>query len=182
MAANFNKVILMGNLTADPELRTTPKGNSVTDIRMAINRYVSSNNSPDGTNSRTEETVFVDVTLWGRQAQFACDYARKGSAVFIEGRLQFDTWEDRQSGQRRSRLYVIGENIQLLTPRNSGATAGVPRSDYSPQRQGFGGGTNNYSSPEASRQTSTSNESGSGFYSNTNQSQADNFDDDDIPF
>ncbi len=108
--ANLNKVILMGNITATPELRTTPgKGTSVTEISLAINRYYSGENG-----TRQEETTFVDVTLWGRQAEIACQYLTKGRGVLIEGRLQLDTWEDRETRQKRSRLRVVGENLQLL--------------------------------------------------------------------
>lgn len=132
---NLNKVILMGNLTADPVLRTTPgKGTSVTDISLAINRFM---NSDSG--DRQTETTYVDVTLWGRQAEIATQYLKKGSPAFIEGRLQLDTWEDRQSGQKRSKLKVVGENLQLLSsreggqPTNSGnynnGNTGAPRSN-----------------------------------------------------
>ena len=104
--ANLNKVFLMGNLTADPELRYTPKGTAVTDIRLAINRYYAGDNS-----ERQEETTFVDVTLWNRQAEVAGNYLSKGRGVFVEGRLQLDSWEDKASGQKRTKLRVIGENI-----------------------------------------------------------------------
>lgn len=102
--ANLNKVFLMGNLTADPELRYTPKGTAVTDIRLAINRYYAGDNS-----ERQEETTFVDVTLWNRQAEVAGNYLSKGRGVFVEGRLQLDSWEDKASGQKRTKLRVIGE-------------------------------------------------------------------------
>ena len=111
--ANLNKVFLMGNLTADPELRYTPKGTAVTDIRLAINRYYAGDNS-----ERQEETTFVDVTLWNRQAEVAGNYLSKGRGVFVEGRLQLDSWEDKASGQKRTKLRVIGENIQLF-PRGA---------------------------------------------------------------
>lgn len=107
--ANLNKVILMGNLTSDPELRSTPKGTAVTDLRLAINRYFSGESG-----ERQEETTYVDVTLWGRQAETACQYLTKGRCVLIEGRLQLDTWEDRQTNQKRSKLRVVGENMQMV--------------------------------------------------------------------
>lgn len=125
--ANLNKVMLMGNLTANPELRYTPKGTAVTDLRLAINRYYSGENS-----ERQEETTFVDVTLWNRQAEIANQYLTKGSGVFIEGRLQLDTWEDKASGQKRNKLRVIGESLQLL-PR-AGAPTGVPYNDGNNQQ------------------------------------------------
>lgn len=107
--ANLNKVMLMGNLTRDPEVRYTPKGTAVAEIGMAINRYFSAENG-----EKREETTFVDVTLWGRQAEIAGEYLKKGRPVFIEGRLQLDTWDDKQSGQKRSKLKVVGEGLQLM--------------------------------------------------------------------
>ena len=134
--ANLNKVILMGNLTATPELRTTPgKGTSVTDISLAINRYFSGENG-----ARQEETTFVDVTLWGRQAEIACQYLTKGRGVLVEGRLQLDTWEDRETKQKRSRLRVVGENLQLLGSGREGGQGGdsSPRPASPPRSQNAG--------------------------------------------
>ena len=113
--ANVNKVFLIGNLTRDPEIRYTPKGTAVTDVGLAVNR-VRTNDQGE----RIEDTTFVDVTLWGRQAEIAEKYLNKGRAVFIEGRLQMDTWEDKQTGQKRSRLKVVGENLQFLPDGRSG--------------------------------------------------------------
>ncbi|HEX3818317.1 MAG TPA: single-stranded DNA-binding protein [Chthoniobacterales bacterium] len=117
--ANFNKVMLMGNLTRDPEIRYTPKGTAVCDIGLAINRYSTSENG-----EKREETTFVDVTLWGRTAEIAGEYLKKGRPVFIEGRLQLDTWDDKTSGQKRSKLKVIGEGMQLLGSRDGGGGGG----------------------------------------------------------
>ena len=113
--ASFNKVILMGNLTRDPEVRYTPKGSAVTDIGLAVNRVYSTDNG-----EKREETTFVDVTLWGRTAEIAGEYLKKGRPVLIEGRLQLDSWDDKQSGQKRSKLKVIGESMQLLGSRQGG--------------------------------------------------------------
>jgi len=110
--ANVNKVILIGNVTRDPEIKYTAKGSAVTELGMAINRYFTT----DGGEKR-EETTFVDVTLWGRQAEIAGEYLKKGRPVFIEGRLQLDTWDDKTSGQKRSKLRVVAENLQLLGGR-----------------------------------------------------------------
>ena len=110
--ASFNKVILMGNLTRDPEVRYTPKGSAVTDIGLAVNRVYSTDNG-----EKREETTFVDVTLWGRTAEIAGEYLKKGRPVLIEGRLQLDSWDDKQSGQKRSKLKVIGEGMQLIGGR-----------------------------------------------------------------
>ena len=113
--ANLNRVLLIGNLTRDPEVRYTPKGTAVTEIGLAVNRIYS---GEDG--EKKEETTFVDVTLWARQAEIAGQYLKKGRPVFIEGRLQLDTWDDKQTGQKRSRLRVVAENLQLLGSRQEG--------------------------------------------------------------
>src|ERR1043165_9244428 len=120
MAANFNKVILLGNLTRDPQVRYIPSGTAVAEIGLAVNRYWFDKQS----NSRKEETTFVDVTLWGRQAEVAGEYLSKGRPVLIEGRLQLDTWEDKQSGQKRSKLRVVGEQMQMLGSRGDGGGQG----------------------------------------------------------
>ena len=110
--ANLNRVLLIGNLTRDPEVRYTPKGTAVTEIGLAVNRVYS---GEDG--EKKEEVTFVDVTLWARQAEVAGQYLKKGRPVFIEGRLQLDSWDDKQTGQKRSRLRVVAENLQLLGSR-----------------------------------------------------------------
>lgn len=107
--ANVNKVILIGRITRDIELRYTPKGTAVSEISMATNR-----SRTDDSGQRIEETTFVDVTLWGRQAELAGQYLAKGREVYIEGRLQLDTWQDKQSGQNRSKLRVVGETMQFI--------------------------------------------------------------------
>ncbi len=116
--ANLNKVMLIGNLTRDPELRYTPKGTAVADVGLAINRVW---NNDAG--QKQEETTFVDVTLWGRQAELAEKYLGKGRGVYIEGRLQLDTWDDKETGKKRSKLKVVGENLQFL-PDGKGAPGG----------------------------------------------------------
>jgi single-strand DNA-binding protein len=118
--ASFNKVILLGNLTRDPEVRYTPKGTAVTDLGLAVNRTYTADNG-----EKREEVTFVDVTFWGRTAEVAGEYLKKGRPVFIEGRLQLDSWDDKQSGQKRTKLKVIGENMQMLgAPRGGGAGGG----------------------------------------------------------
>ncbi len=116
--ASLNKVMLIGNLTADPEPRTTPRGTALTELRLAVNRISPGSNEGE----RREETAFLDVTCWGRTGEIAAQYLSKGRPVFIEGRLQMDTWEDRQTGQRRSRIRIIAENLQLLGGRSDGAS------------------------------------------------------------
>src|SRR5215217_7238771 len=99
--ASLNKVMLIGNLTRDPEIKYTPKGTAVAEVGLAVNRVWSTEQG-----EKREETTFVDVELWGRTAELAGEYLKKGSPVFIEGRLKLDTWEDKQSGQKRSKMRV----------------------------------------------------------------------------
>jgi single-strand DNA-binding protein len=117
--ASFNKVLLLGNLTRDPEVRYTPKGSAVADLGIAVNRQYTLE-----TGEKREEVTFVDVTFWGRTAEVAGEYLKKGRSVFIEGRLQLDTWDDKQSGQKRSKLKVIGETMQMLGARAAGGGGG----------------------------------------------------------
>lgn len=100
---SFNKVMLMGNLTKDPELKKTQSGMAVANVGMAVNRRYKDK----------EEVVFVDVTFWGKTAEIMCQYLTKGSPIFVEGRLQLDQWET-DDGQKRSRMKVICENFQFI--------------------------------------------------------------------
>src|SRR5260370_10669142 len=118
--ASLNEVLLIGNLSRDPELRYTPKGTVVADIGVAVNRAYS---GEDG--QKREEVTVVDVTLWGRHAEVAQQYLAKGRPVLIEGRLQLDSWDDKQTGQKRSRLRVVAENLQMLGNR-ADSKAGFP--------------------------------------------------------
>lgn len=136
--ASFNKVILIGNLTRNPEVRFTPKGSAVAEIALAISRQW----FDQASNSKKEETTFVDVTLWGRQAEVAGEYLAKGRPVLIEGRLQLDTWDDRQSGQKRSKLRVICENLQLLGSRDNGGGGGPRGGDSASSRRPAADGEN----------------------------------------
>jgi single-strand DNA-binding protein len=129
--ASFNKVLLLGNLTRDPEVRYTPKGSAVADLGIAVNRQFTLD-----TGEKREEVTYVDVTFWGRTAEVAGEYLKKGRPVFIEGRLQLDTWDDKQSGQKRSKLKVIGETMQMLGSRpgavsESDESPGAPRASKS---------------------------------------------------
>lgn len=119
--ANLNKVMLIGNLTRDPELRHTPKGSAVTDLGIAVNRKVQ-----DGNGGWKDETTFVDVTVWGSSAENAQKYLSKGRGVFIEGRLQMDTWDDKATGQKRSKLKVVADTLQFL-PDGKGGNSGGSR-------------------------------------------------------
>ncbi len=117
--ASLNKVMLIGNLTRDPEVKYTPKGTAVAEIAIAINRNYT---GADG--QKKEEVTFIDVTLWERLAEIAGEYLKKGRPVFIEGRLQLDTWDDKATGQKRSRLRVRAEQMQLLGSREGGGGGG----------------------------------------------------------
>ena len=123
---NLNKVMLIGNLTRDPEIKYTPKGTAVAQIGLAVNR-VWSNDAGE----KQEETTFVDVELWGRQAEIAGEYLRKGRPVFIEGRLKLDSWDDKQTGAKRSKMKVVGEQLQRLGSREGGSAGGGAESGES---------------------------------------------------
>jgi len=116
--ASLNKVMLIGNLTRDPEIKYTPKGTAIADIGLAVNR-----NYTTESGEKREEVTFIDVTLWGRVAEIVGEYCKKGRPLFVEGRLQLDTWDDKQTGQKRSKLKVVGDNIQLLGGREGGGGA-----------------------------------------------------------
>jgi len=115
--ASLNKVLLIGNLTRDPELRYIPSGSAVTSFTVASNRVYKLQ-----TGEKKEEVSFVRVVVWGRLAEVCNDYLKKGHPVFVEGRLQSRSWEDKNSGEKRSTLEVIAQNIQFL--RQGGAGAG----------------------------------------------------------
>src|SRR5215470_457970 len=123
--ANFNKVILAGNLTRDPELRYTPKGMAIAKIGLAINRTWKNE-----AGETKEDTTFVDVDAFGRQAEVIGQYLKKGRPILIEGRLRLDQWDDKQTGQKRSKLGVVAENVQFLgTPGGAGSNENdAPRS------------------------------------------------------
>lgn len=116
--ASFNRVILVGNLTRDPELRYLASGMAVTDIGLAVN-----DRRKNANGEWIEETTFVDVTLWGRTAEVVSEYCSKGAPLLIEGRLKLDSWET-QDGQKRSKLKVVGERMQLLGARGQGGQGG----------------------------------------------------------
>jgi single-strand DNA-binding protein len=140
--ASFNKVILLGNLTRDPEVRYTPKGSAVCDLGIAVNRVYTTEGG-----ERREEVTFVDVVLWARLAEIAGEYLRKGRPVFIEGRLQMDSWDDKQTGQKRTKLRVVGESMQLLGGRPGGAAGETTEED----RVATSGGSKTTAPPKSAR-------------------------------
>jgi len=113
--ASYNRVLLMGNLTRNPEIRYTPSGTAVADLGLAINE-----NFKNKAGETVEQTCFVDVVVWGRQAETSAEYLHKGSPVFVEGRLQLDQWESQQ-GEKRSKLRVRADRVQFLGAPGKGA-------------------------------------------------------------
>src|ERR1044071_2596806 len=117
--ASFNKVILVGNLTRDPELRYTPKGTAIAKLGLAVNRVWTSESG-----EKKEEVTFIDIDVFGRTAENVAQYMRKGSPMLVEGRLRLDQWDDKQTGQKRSKLGVVGEVIQFLGSPTGGGEGG----------------------------------------------------------
>ena len=115
--ASYNRVVLVGNLTRDIELKYTTGGTAVTDVGLAVN-----DRRKNSSGEWVEETTFVDVTLWGRTAEVASEYLGKGSPILVEGRLKLDTWET--DGQKRSKLRVVGERMQMLSGGGGGGGGG----------------------------------------------------------
>lgn len=143
--AALNKVLLIGNLTRDPELRYTQNGSAVCEIGMAINRTYMSNNE------KKEDVCYVDVNVWGRSAEACSRYLKKGSSLFVEGRLNFDQWTDKDSGKTRSKLKVVAERTQFLS---SGGRSEDGEMNNSYGNSGSsGGGTQFGSAPVATNNT-----------------------------
>ncbi|TAE77433.1 MAG: single-stranded DNA-binding protein [Verrucomicrobia bacterium] len=164
--ANLNKVMLIGNLTRDPEVRYTPKGTAVGDLGMAVNRRVS-----DGNGNWSDEVTFVDVTVWGTNAENAQKYLTKGRGVFVEGRLQLDTWDDKQSGQKRSKLKVVAEVLQFLPDGKGGSQRSGGDGEYPSSRSG--GSDSGYSNSRPSSPPQGGSAADAGDFRD---------EDDDIPF
>lgn len=118
--ANFNKVYLMGNLTRDPELRYTPKGQAVAKLALAVNRRYTTESG-----EAREEVTFVDIDAWGKQAEVISQYCKKGKPLFVEGRLKLDQWDDKTTGQKRSALRVVLEGFQFIGGPPAGEGGGV---------------------------------------------------------
>jgi single-strand DNA-binding protein len=124
--AYLNKVFLIGNLTRDPELRVTPKGTAICQFGIAVNRQFK-----DESGATRDETTFVDIEAWGKQGELVSKYLSKGSLAMVEGRLKLDQWEDKTSGQKRSKIKVVLDNVQFLSSRGGagGGGAGAPMGD-----------------------------------------------------
>ncbi len=117
--SSYNRVTLLGNLTRQPELRKTKTGTAVTEFGLALNRAWT---GEDG--RRQEETTFVEITVWGRAAENAVQYLQKGRSVLVEGRLQMDAWQDKETGQERTRLKVVADLVQYLGPGHGSSASG----------------------------------------------------------
>jgi single-strand DNA-binding protein len=134
--ASFNKVMLMGNLTRDPEVKYTPKGTAIANLGLAVNRVYTTESG-----EQKEEVTFIDIEVWGRQAETAGQYLAKGRPVFIEGRLKLDSWEDKESGQKRNKLKVVAERVQFLgAPRGGAEFKDQAPGDEAPARSAGRGG------------------------------------------
>ena len=161
---SLNKVLLMGNLTRDPELRTFASGTAVCNFGMAINR-----NFTDREGNRREETTFVDVESFGKQAETISRYMKKGSGIFIEGRLKLDQWE--KDGQKRSKLRITLENFQFVGGSDGAIGSGNGEASSAPSSKP------DTDSPSAPPQDTTAPPP-----SNDTETQADNIEEDDVPF
>ena len=131
--ANYNKVILMGNLTRDPETRYAGSGTAIVKFGLAVNRRFQ-----DAEGNWQEEPTFVDITMFGKRGEAFARFHTKGKSAFLEGSLRFDQWEDKQSGQKRSKLYVVADNWEFCGGGREGGGGGG----------GQGGGS--YSQPSSS--------------------------------
>jgi single-strand DNA-binding protein len=132
---NLNKVLLMGNLTRDPEIKYTPKGTAIANFGIAVNRVFSSGEGGE----KKEEVTFIDIEAWGRTAEVIGEYFKKGKPIFIEGRLKLDQWDDKQTGKKMSKLRVVADSFEFLGSREGGASGGgggeysEPRGESRPQ-------------------------------------------------
>lgn len=159
--ASYNRVVLVGNLTRDPELRSIPSGMSVLDVGIAVN-----DRRKDANGNWIEEATFVDVTVWGRSAEVLAEYTRKGSQILVEGRLKMDSWE--QEGQRRTKLKVVAERTVLLGSRGEGGGGGGYQQ---------GGYQQSYQRQQPQRSAPSNSGSGGDYYGDFAQDGGD-----DIPF
>ena len=141
--ASFNRVVLVGNLTREVELRRTPQGTAVTDIGLAVNERVKKNDE------WVEEVNFFDVTLWGRTAEVASEYLAKGSSVLIEGRLKYETWSQ-EDGTKRSKVKVVGEKMQMLGSKGGGGGQGNAPRPHSQSNSVAETSTQSYQQPASS--------------------------------
>lgn len=112
---NINNVVIAGNLTRDPELRQTPAGTNLTDVTIALNEYYT-----DGAGTKQEKVHFIDITVWGKQAESVCKYLGKGDLIAVEGTLRQDKWTDSETGKNRSKIVVTASRVQFGPKRSKG--------------------------------------------------------------
>ena len=137
LMASLNKVMLIGNLTRDPEVRFTPKGNAVCDMGIAVNRrYLN-----EATGERVDEVTYLDIVVWNKQAELAGQYLAKGRSVYIEGRLQMDSWEDKATGQKRNKIKIVADSLLFLDSKGAAGGGGGGGGNYA------GGDDEGYSAP-----------------------------------
>lgn len=136
----MNKVFLAGNLTRDPELKYLPSGTAIAELGLAVNRRMFDRNSGE----RKEETIFIDVTAWEKTAEFCKNYLSKGRGIFVEGRLKMDRWDDKQTGQARTKLSVVAERIQFADAKPQGGGDNA----YSGGGNAYGGGAPSEPAPQ----------------------------------
>ena len=173
--ANLNKVMLIGNLTRDPEMKYLPKGTAVAEFGLAVSRKYKTESG-----DLKEETMFIDVSLFSRQAEIAKEYLTKGRNVYIEGRLQLDTWDDKQTGQKRSKHRLVGDTFQMLGNKGESGSGGGGGG-------GYGGGSSSsteeeYDQRPAARSQPSSSQGSSQGRPKPKPAPAPADDDDDIPF
>lgn len=175
--ATYNRVILLGNLTRDPEVKYLPSGSAVCDLGMALNRQWTDKSS----GQRREEVTFVDVTCFGRTAEIAGEYLSKGRQVHIEGRLQMDQWEDRNTGQKRSRLKVVCDQLTMVGGRGDGGPSGGGGSGGGSRGGGYnqGGGRPQQQSRPQQDDSYSGGSSADDYYADTG---GQDFPDDEVPF
>ena len=142
--ASFNKVILMGNLTRDPELRFTQSNMAICKVGLAVNRRYKDSQSGEW----KEDPTFIDVTIFGKRGEAFEKYHRKGASAFFEGSLRLDTWDDKNTGQKRSKLYVVADNWEFVSGGGRSAEGGGGGGGYSRQSSGGGGDSGGYGAPE----------------------------------
>jgi single-strand DNA-binding protein len=129
--SSFNRVVIVGNVCRDPELRATPSGQQVCDVSVAVNEKWD-----DKSGTTQERVTFVDVTMWGKTAETFCRWKKKGDPVLVEGRLQQDNWTDKESGKKRSKLKVQADRIVFLGGKEAGESGGKSKPARKPEPQG----------------------------------------------
>lgn len=183
---DMNRAELMGRLTFDPELRRIASGTAVANLRMAVNRTWKDNNG-----EKREDKLYIDVVVWGGQAEVCCNYLKKGSLVFVEGYLKMDQWDDKTTGEKRSKISVQADKVHFLDSRKDGCGQSEQRQDDHQQPQGRSqpsrGGY--AEQPQQQSRGGAPQRRGGGYGGQgrqtappVTQAEVDRFNDDDVPF